>query len=752
MALLKPLVVVANQIVPISSPDTLDPTYAPGSGGGGGGGSASLAGYASPSTSVAPQGTLTVTHPNDVSPGRRRVVTVYQNLKPTGDDFLATSFVSNLASVNATASGAAYDLNTTTAGNLRWSVPAGSSIEYGIVEAFPYGTADFTAVLKGKASAFPGNYCGFGIILSDVNTNTTGNQMAARIGYNGGTIWQRISYGGSTFGSGSQQPFGSATTFTAGTYYYIRLRRLSGTYYMAWSSDGVTWNNEQSFTLSFTANYIGITVENVSGSAINYDFDYFRFSGEGSGALPAADATAAYDAQVTSGYSVSMLDGSTTVKNLTTVTATMTLVVQIPQSALSLTTSQTVYAGPGVGNFAWVNQSTAAATQTADGITLTAPSVGGDNFRLLVASAPTSPYTITAKYEFLAPLPPHYAQIGLLLRNSGSGNFLIFSTQCVNGTPDVNTNVNRFNSPTSNNSTPFASGNMPLSVAPAWFRITDDGTNRNFYTSQDGNNWVQVFRESRTAFITPDQYGFFIQSNNNPGNGIGPTALLSQLYVTGQALPVNYQQGTVVVTSAGADLTTGLLRSYPLNETSGTTAADAASGINLTLGGSGTTLTGNGYTFNGSGYLSGVDTGLPSGAADCSILMRVKFTSSPGSNAQFVTFGSGGGGQFILYNNSASTIAFSHSGDSSTGSWNINDGVSHSVAVTQKGNRVRVYVDGDQIALAPDFLTKNVTLNGTLTIGCNNDAGKTAKVAATIADVRIYGRALTHAQVIAYDA
>ena len=46
-------------------------------------------------------------------------------------------------------------------------------------------------------------------------------------------------------------------------------------------------------------------------------------------------------------------------------------------------------------------------------------------------------------------------------------------------------------------------------------RITDNGTNRITYISNDGYYWHTLSTIGRTDYITANQYGFFIGGNNS---------------------------------------------------------------------------------------------------------------------------------------------------------------------------------------------------------------------------------------------
>jgi hypothetical protein len=70
-----------------------------------------------------------------------------------------------------------------------------------------------------------------------------------------------------------------------------------------------------------------------------------------------------------------------------------------------------------------------------------------------------------------------------------------------------------------------AAFNVWFSGCPlVWLRIADDGTNRIYSTSADGQNWRTFYSVSRTTFLTSgaDEVGFFIQPRHATV-GIGAT-------------------------------------------------------------------------------------------------------------------------------------------------------------------------------------------------------------------------------------
>ena len=74
-----------------------------------------------------------------------------------------------------------------------------------------------------------------------------------------------------------------------------------------------------------------------------------------------------------------------------------------------------------------------------------------------------------------------------------------------------------WNNPTSYNSTPWSCVPPEFSWLQ-WLKIEDNNTNFTFYWSMDGQNWIQVYQVSRTAWLAnPNQIGIFYQTGNAAG-------------------------------------------------------------------------------------------------------------------------------------------------------------------------------------------------------------------------------------------
>ena len=165
-------------------------------------------------------------------------------------------------------------------------------------------------------------------------------------------------------------------------------------------------------------------------------------------------------------------------------------------------------------NYAWVNQGGATVTTSQDGIILNCPFASGDNFRIRKKAAPATPYTITAYIGFTM-MCQNYHQLGLCWRDSVSGKFAVY------GMKVGYFMGSQLNSPTNWNndySGAVATDNLAFDFpwgGGGWIRMSDDGTNRKVFLSNDGQNWVLFHSAAHTDFMTPNEVGFFGNANHS---------------------------------------------------------------------------------------------------------------------------------------------------------------------------------------------------------------------------------------------
>lgn len=170
---------------------------------------------------------------------------------------------------------------------------------------------------------------------------------------------------------------------------------------------------------------------------------------------------------------------------------------------------------PGDKTWAWVNQG-AVSIDTSKGVhRLTCLSEVAANLHMRVTAVPALPYTITAQLEFFFNRESgSNFKMGLLWRNSGSGKVLLAGLQMWS---EFETEVMGFDSPTVY--TGVFLGSQVKFVGeegqPIWLRIVNNNTNRQAYTSIDGDDWTLFYNQTKISSIgVEDQIGFGIDARN----------------------------------------------------------------------------------------------------------------------------------------------------------------------------------------------------------------------------------------------
>jgi hypothetical protein len=155
--------------------------------------------------------------------------------------------------------------------------------------------------------------------------------------------------------------------------------------------------------------------------------------------------------------------------------------------------------------FTWVNQG-GASISFANAISLLdIPAAGGTNLRALVDTAPATPYVVTAAL-IIRTFRTNNNAIGLVFRESGTGQLMILQVASIAASLVIS--VAKYNDPTSFNSG-VASHDYTGAIIPTplFLRLEDDGTDITFSYSWDGWNFVEIFTETRSTFLPPDQIG-----------------------------------------------------------------------------------------------------------------------------------------------------------------------------------------------------------------------------------------------------
>lgn len=164
---------------------------------------------------------------------------------------------------------------------------------------------------------------------------------------------------------------------------------------------------------------------------------------------------------------------------------------------------------PEIDTLTWVNQGSGTAVKSKGGIYMYAPGVGGDQLRCLVKSK-TPPWKLTVGM-LVQGYRVNYSAAGILFRESGSGKIV---TNHYAGEDYLSLRVSTWGSASS-----YSGNYMNCSVLPSfsvlWLQIEDDNVNRICRWSVDGQNWIQMHSVGRTDYITADQAGIFVNSNNS---------------------------------------------------------------------------------------------------------------------------------------------------------------------------------------------------------------------------------------------
>jgi hypothetical protein len=174
---------------------------------------------------------------------------------------------------------------------------------------------------------------------------------------------------------------------------------------------------------------------------------------------------------------------------------------------------------PTSAGYTWVNQGPATVVDTALGFYLALTSTGtGDQNRALVEAVPTAPYTFTIGIiPNITPLG--YNWCGLILRESSSAKLVPFVLFFDNDNI-YKIWVVHYTDPTTFSASIVRYPNT-LTGKPCYLRISDDSTNRIFWASHDGTNFIKIASEARAAFCTPDQIGFVVGTNIASGYTVG---------------------------------------------------------------------------------------------------------------------------------------------------------------------------------------------------------------------------------------
>lgn len=174
-----------------------------------------------------------------------------------------------------------------------------------------------------------------------------------------------------------------------------------------------------------------------------------------------------------------------------------------------------------IGAWTWVNQGSATTDGSNNSLSINAPANATQGMKMLVQSAPATPYSVLARMQANVQDQGGSAtgRCGVNFRESSTGkiiSFIIFSS--TGGT--MVTNVDKYTNPTTYAGSSYISLQpVPFTTFGNWFKIQDNGTNLIFSMCADNLNAAhcQTYTtQSRTDFMAsgPDQIGFFCDPIN----------------------------------------------------------------------------------------------------------------------------------------------------------------------------------------------------------------------------------------------
>ena len=165
----------------------------------------------------------------------------------------------------------------------------------------------------------------------------------------------------------------------------------------------------------------------------------------------------------------------------------------------------------------WVNQGTATTVQNGNGVlTITVPLTATANSRCLVQAAPSFPISVRSRMTAGFAMQ-NFSGAGLTLRDSGSSKLIHYNVGFVNGqviSVDRWTNATTFTS-TARSRLLTGSATSEGALTPPYLRIDLTATTGTYYWSFDGVSWTLFATEAYATFLTPNQIGISVISNNS---------------------------------------------------------------------------------------------------------------------------------------------------------------------------------------------------------------------------------------------
>lgn len=170
--------------------------------------------------------------------------------------------------------------------------------------------------------------------------------------------------------------------------------------------------------------------------------------------------------------------------------------------------------GPPYGNislsdFTVINGTGVTATEHSGRLSVVKPGHSGESVTLFVVGMPTPPFTLEMACRFFGYSPEPY--IGPVAYNSSTNRFVISAVEYRGGVQQLVTW--RYASPTTFSGTVRNRAQF-FGPQPFWLQMVHDGTNLEFNTGCDGENWLPWSSEVDASYVSADSIGFGVANLN----------------------------------------------------------------------------------------------------------------------------------------------------------------------------------------------------------------------------------------------
>jgi len=161
-------------------------------------------------------------------------------------------------------------------------------------------------------------------------------------------------------------------------------------------------------------------------------------------------------------------------------------------------------ADPALQTWSSLNQGSASVDTTPGGHYILAPAAAGHNLKMRAIAVPSTPYTLD--FHLLPNIVGTEGQWYGAMWHDGTK---VHTIGMLKSTNVWFLDVSRWT-----NATTFGTQDVGLNswIHPPFYRLADDGTNRKFSISRDGQHWILILSLSRTTHLTPTHAGFFVST------------------------------------------------------------------------------------------------------------------------------------------------------------------------------------------------------------------------------------------------